>query len=150
MRKDFSWDKSAQAYLKMYSDICGSGSDPNVTFKDAYEILEVIYGDLEEDRNEYLAKQNDDYINIAQIRIEGPGEGTFYVKITKQGMEMQPYDYADAHVKIATTLDNLYKMAVGRASADRLYVNGQLKVEGNISKGAELRYLLGPKKGHSL
>ncbi len=150
MRKDFSWDKSAQAYLKMYSDICGSGSDPNVTFKDAYEILEVIYGDLEEDRNEYLAKQDDDYINIAQIRIEGPGEGTFYVKITKQGMEMQPYDYADAHVKIATTLDNLYKMAVGRASADRMFVNGQLKVEGNISKGAELRYLLGPKEGHRL
>jgi starch synthase len=146
MRKDFSWDKSAQTYLKMYSDICGSGHDPNVTFKDAYDILEVVYGDLEESRNAYLAKQDDDYLNIAQIRIEGPGEGTFYVKFTKQGMDMQPYDYADAHVKLATTFDNLYNMAVGRVSADRLFVNGQLKVEGNISKGAEMRYLLGPSK----
>ena len=146
MRKDFSWDKSAQTYLKMDSDICGSGHDPNVTFKDAYDILEVVYGDLEESRNAYLAKQDDDYLNIAQIRIEGPGEGTFYVKFTKQGMDMQPYDYADAHVKLATTFDNLYNMAVGRVSADRLFVNGQLKVEGNISKGAEMRYLLGPSK----
>ncbi|MBR2702513.1 MAG: SCP2 sterol-binding domain-containing protein, partial [Erysipelotrichaceae bacterium] len=41
---------------------------------------------------------------------------------------------------------NLYNMAIGTASADKLFVNGQLKVEGNISKGAELRYLLGQKK----
>ncbi|MBQ6560407.1 MAG: glycogen/starch synthase [Erysipelotrichaceae bacterium] len=143
MKKDFSWDKSAQTYLKMYSDICGSGTDPNVTFADAYEILGVVYGDLEESRNAYLAQQEEDYLNICQVRIEGPGEGTFYVKFTKEGMEMQPYDYQDAHVKIATTFDNLYDMAVGKVSADKLFVNGQLKVEGNISKGAELRYLLG-------
>ena len=146
MRKDFSWNKSAMAYMKMYADICGNGSDPTVTFMDAYETLKVVYEDLEPTRNEYLAMQNDDYFNVVQIRIEGPGEGTFYVKFTKNGMEMAPYNYEGADVSISTTLDNLYNMATGITSADKLFVNGQLKVEGNISKGAEMRYLLGKKK----
>lgn len=146
MKKDFSWKKSAMTYMKMYADICGSGSDPNVTFKDAFEALEVVYGDLEESRNAFLAKQPDDYQNIAQVRIEGPGEGTFHLKFTKQGMEMNPYSYEGADVEISTNFDNLYNMANGTANADRLFVNGQLKVEGNISKGFELRYLIGYPK----
>ncbi len=146
MRKDFSWNKSAWTYLKMYSDICGTGSDPSVSFYDAYEVLKVVYEDLEPYRSAFLAEQADDYTNICQIRIEGPGEGTFYVKFDKNGMTMEPFDYKDAHVRIATTFDNLYNMANGTASADRLFVNGQLKVEGNISKGAEMRYLLGKYK----
>ena len=143
MRKDFSWDKSAQTYMKMYSDICGSGSDPNVTFMDAFEALKIVYEDLEESRNKYLAKQRDDYQNVAQVHIDGPGEGTFYLKFTKQGMEMQPYSYDNPDVSISTNIDNLYNMATGVVSGDKLFVNGQMKVEGNISKGAELRYLIG-------
>ncbi|MBQ2214221.1 MAG: glycogen/starch synthase, partial [Erysipelotrichaceae bacterium] len=143
MTKDFSWDKSAQTYLKMYSDICGSGYDPNVTFVDAYDALKVVYEDVEEYRNRYLAKQPDDYQNVCQVRIEGPGQGTFYLKFNKAGMEMQPYSYDNADVYISATFDNLFNMATGIASADKLFVNGQLKVEGNISKGAELRYLAG-------
>ncbi|MCR5450203.1 MAG: glycogen/starch synthase [Solobacterium sp.] len=143
MRKDFSWTKSAMTYMKMYSDICGHGSDPNVTFKDAYDALEVVYTDLEELRNQYLALMPDDYQNVCQVRIEGPGEGTFYLKFTKAGMEMAPYNYEGADINIAASFDNLYNMAIGTVSADKLFVNGQMKVEGNISKGAEMRYLIG-------
>ena len=143
MRKDFSWDKSAQTYIKMYSDICGNGYDPNVTFADAYDVLKVIYEDLKKERDEYLAKQPDDYSNIAEIRIEGPGEGTSHLQFNKQGMEMYPTSHDYANVRIATSFDNLYNMATGVVSADKLFVNGQLKVYGNISKGAELRYLIG-------
>lgn len=143
MRKDFSWDKSAQTYIKMYSDISGTGVDPNVTFQDAFDALKVAYEDLKEYRDRYLAEQEDDYQNVCQIRIEGPGSGTFYVRFTKQGMEMEPYSYDGADVSIATDLDNLYDMANGTVSADKLFVTGQLKVEGNISRGAEMKYLLG-------
>ena len=143
MKKDFSWDKSAQTYIKMYSDIASSQHDPNVTFKDAYDALKVVYEDLELVRNKYLARQADDFSVIAQVRIVGPGEGTFYLKIDKSGLEMQPYNYEGADVSIATSLDNLFNMATGAVSADKLFVNGQMKVEGNISKGAKLRNLLG-------
>ena len=34
-------------------------------------------------------------------------------------------------------------MAEGTVSADKLFQTGQLKVDGNMAKGAELRYLLG-------
>ena len=37
----------------------------------------------------------------------------------------------------------MHNMAIGTVSADKLFVNGQMKVEGNISKGAEMRYLIG-------
>ena len=143
MRKDFSWAKSAHAYLKMYSDICGHGSDPNVTFTDAFDALKVVYEDLEESRNAYLSGQDENYHNVCQVHIEGPGEGTFYLRFTKDGMEMQPYSYEGADVSISASFDNLYNMAIGTVSADRLFVNGQMKVEGNISKGAEMRYLIG-------
>lgn len=148
MKKDFSWTKSAVTYMKMYSDICGHGSDPNVTFKDAYDALEVIYSDLEELRNEFLAQQPDDYLNVCQVRIEGPGEGTFYLKFTKNGMEMAPYSYEGADITVSASFDNLYNMAIGTVSADKLFVNGQMKVEGNISKGAEMRYLIGRGMEH--
>lgn len=148
MKKDFSWTKSAVTYMKMYSDICGHGSDPNVTFKDAYDALEVIYSDLEKLRNEFLAQQPDDYLNVCQVRIEGPGEGTFYLKFTKNGMEMAPYSYEGADITVSASFDNLYNMAIGTVSADRLFVNGQMKVEGNISKGAEMRYLIGRGMEH--
>ncbi len=148
MKKDFSWTKSAVTYMKMYSDICGHGSDPNVTFKDAYDALEVIYSDLEELRNEFLAQQPDDYLNVCQVRIEGPGEGTFYLKFTKNGMEMAPYSYEGADITVSASFDNLYNKAIGTVSADRLFVNGQMKVEGNISKGAEMRYLIGRGMEH--
>ena len=60
---------------------------------------------------------------------------------------MEPYNYKDADVYLATTIDNLYDMSQGRTSFDKLYVNGQLKVEGNISKAAELRNLLFQLRG---
>lgn len=143
MWKDFSWEKSALAYQKMYSDIIGSDFNPAVTFEDAYDVLKILYSDLEDERKEFLQLQADDYSVIAQIDIIGPGSGVFYLKFTKEGMEMAPYTYKDADVFISASLDNLYRMSTGRVSADKLFMNGQMKVAGNISKGSDLRYLIG-------
>ncbi|MBE6129829.1 MAG: glycosyltransferase [Erysipelotrichaceae bacterium] len=143
MRKDFSWKKSARTYMKMYSDICGFGSDPNVTFQDAFEALKIVYTDQKKNRDAFLEMQAEDYQTVIQVRIEGPGQGTFYLKFTRDGMEMEPYSYNGADVEITTTFDNLYNIAIGTTGTSRLFVNGQMKIEGNISKAFELRYLIG-------
>lgn len=143
MRKDFSWKKSALTYMKMYSDICGFGTDPNVTFEDAFEALKIVYTDQKKNREVFLEAQPDDYQTVVQVHIEGPGEGTFYLKFTREGMEMEPYSYDGADVTISTTFDNLYNIAIGTTGPSRLFVNGQMKLEGNLSKGFELRYLIG-------
>ncbi len=143
MRKDFSWKKSALTYMKMYSDICGFGTDPNVTFEDAFEALKIVYTDQKKNREVFLEAQPEDYQTVVQVHIEGPGEGTFYLKFTRDGMEMEPYSYEGADVTISTTFDNLYNIAIGTTGPSRLFVNGQMKLEGNLSKGFELRYLIG-------
>lgn len=146
MRKDFSWNKSALVYEKMYSDICGNGNDPSLSFLDAYEKLKEAYEALEEHRNAYLAMQEDDYEITAQIRIEGAGSGTYSLRFTKKnGMEMFPFSNDDADNSVAASFDSLIGMARGELNADALFVNGQMKVEGNFSKGAQLRYLIGKK-----
>ena len=38
-------------------------------------------------------------------------------------------------------------MTDGSVSADKLFMTGQLKVEGNVAKGAELRRMLRPLSG---
>lgn len=148
MTKDFSWNKSALVYEKMYSDICAKPVVKNnsMTFFQAYDLLKAKYEGLEEYRNKYLAVVMDDYSNIMQVHIDGIGEGTFHVKFTKKGMEIAPYSYNDADVFVSATLDNLIGMADGTISADKLFVTGQMKVEGNIAKGAQMRYLLGKKE----
>ena len=37
-------------------------------------------------------------------------------------------------------------MTTGEYSADRLFINGQMKVRGNIAKGAQMRSILMPRK----
>ena len=146
MKKDFSWTKSALVYEKMYSDIAGEGSDPTISFIEAYNTLKKLYEGLEDSRNAYLATKKDSYSNIIQIRIEGPGEGTFHIKFTKAGMDIQPVSCSEADCFISTTLDNLIGMANGTVNDDKLFITGQLKVDGNVSKGAQMRYLIGKKE----
>lgn len=147
MKKDFSWTKSALVYEKMYSDIAGGGSDPSISFIEAYNTLKELYEGLEESRNAYLATKKDSYSNIIQIRIEGPGEGTFHLKITKKDrMIIEPVSCSEADCFVAASLDNLVGMASGTVSADKLFITGQMKVDGNVSKGAQMRYLIGKKE----
>ena len=62
----------------------------------------------------------------------------------KDRIEVVPCDYHDADAWLACSFDNLIGMTDGSVSADRLFMNGQLKVEGNVAKGAELRHILSP------
>ena len=59
-------------------------------------------------------------------------------------MLVVPCNYNDADAWLACSFDNLLGMTDGSVSPDRLFMNGQMKVEGNVAKGAELRRLLQP------
>ena len=145
MTKDFSWTKSAQAYNKMYDDIADVQSGGELSFTEAFDELQKTYRKL---YAAFLKRHGDtlpeDYRRVVQIQILGRGTGVFYAEFRKDGVNIVPTTYHDADAAIAASFDNLRGMADGTVSADKLFMNGQLRVEGNVSKGAELRRLLAP------
>ncbi len=146
MTKDFSWTKSAQAYQRMYSDIADEGTGgADLSFEEAFAALKPVYEELYAD---YLRDHGDqlpdDYRRVVQIQILGRGAGFFFLEFRKDGIRVEPTTYHDADVFIAASYDNLLGMTDGTVSADRLFMNGQMKVLGNIAKGAELRWMLRP------
>ena len=62
---------------------------------------------------------------------------------------MEPYAYENADGRITASFDHLLGMAQGTVSSDKLFITGQLKVEGNLSKSAALRELLSRPKGYA-
>nr|MBQ6242575.1 glycogen/starch synthase [Lachnospiraceae bacterium] len=146
MKKDFSWTKSAGRYQRMYSDIVEEGADSGeLSFEQAFRELKAVYEELFAD---YLAHHGselpEDYRRVIQIQITGRGAGFLYLEFTKDGVKAVPCDYHDADAWIAASFDNLVGMTDGSVSADKLFMNGQMKVIGNVAKGAELRKLLQP------
>ena len=146
MTKDFSWTKSADAYQRMYSDIADEGAGgADLSFEEAFARLKTAYETLNADfLRHHGSELPDDYFRAVQVQIQGRGAGVFYMIFRKGGVEVVPCVYNDADAAIAASFDNLLGMTEGTVSADKLFMNGQLKVEGNVAKGAELRRLLTP------
>ena len=146
MTKDFSWTKSADAYQRMYSDIADEGAGgADLSFEEAFARLKTAYETLNADfLRHHGSELPDDYFRAVQVQIQGRGAGVFYMIFRKGGVEVVPCVYNDADAAIAASFDNLLGMTEGAVSADKLFMNGQLKVEGNVAKGAELRRLLTP------
>ena len=146
MLKDFSWKKSAGMYQRMYEEISdeGPGGD-TLSFEEAFATLKPVYEKLFtqylKDHGEDLA---DDFRRVIQVQIVGRGAGIFYLDFSKDGVLVVPCNYNDADAWLACSFDNLLGMTDGSVSPDRLFMNGQMKVEGNVAKGAELRRLLQP------
>ena len=146
MTKDFSWTKSAMAYRRMYGDIADEGTGgAGLSFEEAFAQLKPIYEEL---NAAYLAEHGDelpeDYRRVVQVQILGRGAGVFYLAFHKSGLAVVPSSYDGADAYLACSFDNLIAMMDGTESADRLFMNGQLRVEGNVAKGAELRRMLHP------
>lgn len=148
MEKDFSWEKSAQQYQTMYADICGStGAGEYISFQDAFDQLRHCYE--ENDRiNKYRRGENfrKDYHRLIQIEIVGRGSGFFHVEFENGELAIRPEPRMDAEAFIECSFDNLLAMARGFVTTDKLYLTGQLRLSGNLSKGFEARYLLTPGK----
>lgn len=144
MTKDFSWTKSASLYHRMYSEISDGGSGKALTFMEAFETLKKAYEELDADnRARHAESFHKNYNRTIQIQITGRGAGVLHVIFEPEGIQIIPSSIDGADAKVISSFDNLLGMAEGRLSADQLFMSGQLKVNGNLSKGAEMRRLLG-------
>lgn len=72
----------------------------------------------------------------------GRANGRMSITFDYAGIHFYPHtlDHADAYV--TANFDHLLGMAKGTISFDKLYMTGQLKIAGNLSKGMELRPML--------
>ena len=141
MTKDFSWTKSADQYNQMFSEIYVGGSGEPIAFEEAFKQLKAAYlENLKHNKRHYKLSQ--DYSRVVQIEITGRGEGKFHVKFSPEKTEIIPESYPLPDATVSSSFDHLLGVATGELSADRLFITGQMKVTGNISKGAELRRLL--------
>ena len=147
MTKDFSWTKSAEEYNRMYSEIYVGSTGEGLTFEEAFEQLKDVYTSLaEKNRKRFFQKFGKDHHLVVQVEITGRGEGVFHMYIHPEGIDILPWSHDHADAQISASFDHLMGMAKGELSSDRLFITGQMKVSGNISRSAELRRLLAPTK----
>ena len=144
IQKDFSWLRSAEEYTRMYARISDDAAGDAVPFEDAYAQLRDAFIALDrENRVRNQDRIDPKYHRVIQFHITGRTDGVLHVSFSNGELEVVPAacDSADAYITAA--FDQLLNMANGTISFDRLFLTGQLKVEGNLSKGAEIRQLLG-------
>lgn len=145
MSKDFSWQKSARQYQRMYTEISDSKEGRTIPFEKAFERLKKAYIKVDAaNKKKHPERVDETYHQIIQIRFTGRAEGTIYVEFSQGDIHVEPYSYIGADSYIECSFDNLLDMASGKVSTDTLFLNGQLKISGNLSKGYAIRNLLAP------
>lgn len=145
MTKDFSWKKSAEQYDRMYGEIYEEESGAPIAFETAFEQLKAAYIKLDADhRKDYPERIREGYHRVIQINITGRGAGSLYAEFSAGKLTVMPYAYDGADAVVSASLDNLLAMANGTVSHDKLFMNGQMRVQGNLAKSAEMRHLLSP------
>ena len=148
MEKDFSWDRSAQQYQRMYSRIAVGSTVEQIPYRDAYLQLKDAYVELEQaNREQNLQSFPDPYHRVIQVHMTTQTDGFFFLQFDRQGdqstFRIEPFTFHDADAFISVSFEHLMAMARGETTFDRLYLSGLLRVKGNLSKGAEMRVLLG-------
>lgn len=141
MRKDFSWTRSAEQYSRMYeeiADLADDTSDP-ITFENAYAQLEKLYAQAALLHSSEISFLHD---RTVQVHIIGRGDGFFNILIRNGAMTTVPNIDAPPDAILTASLDDLRSISLGTVSADRLFLNGQLKITGNLAKGAEIYPML--------
>ena len=150
MEKDFSWDRSAQRYQRMYSRIAVGTDVEQIPYRDAYLQLKKAYVAVEKaNRQLNLERFPDPYHRVIQVHMTTQTDGFFFLRFDREGDEftfqIEPFTYHDADAFISVSFEHLMEMAKGETTFDKLYLSGLLRVKGNLSKGAEMRLLLGKR-----
>ena len=147
MKKDFSWTKSSQEYLRMYSDIYTKTSGATLSYPEGFDLLKAAYEKLDrENRKKYSGRFTDHYHRILNLHCIGRMNGIVSVEFRRdeQGtfFDIQPNIRREADATVKTDFDYFLGMAQGTISFDKLFLNGLLTVEGNLAKGVQIRQLL--------
>ena len=121
----------------------GAGAGEPIPFEEAFDQLRHCY--MENERTNRVRHESG-YQRVVQITIIGRGAGTFTIRFNENGMQVEPTSASDAEAYVHCSFDNLLAMARGLVTVDKLYLSGQLRLSGNLSKGFEIRYLLSPAK----
>ena len=119
-----------------------------IPFRDAYLQLKAAYVELEQaNRKLNLERFPDPYHRVIQVHMTTQTDGFFFLRFDRTGenstFQIEPFTFHDADAFISVSFDHLMAMARGETTFDRLYLSGLLRVKGNLSKGAEMRLLLG-------
>ena len=87
---------------------------------------------------------------MIQVHMTTQTDGFFFLVFDRKGDEftfqIEPFTFHDADAFISVSFEHLMAMARGETTFDRLYLQGLLRVKGNLSKGAEMRLLLGRRQ----
>ncbi|MBQ3704840.1 MAG: glycogen/starch synthase [Clostridia bacterium] len=148
MEKDFSWDRSAQRYERMYRRIAVGTDVEQIPYRDAYLQLKAAYVELEKaNRKQNMERFPDPYHRVIQVHMTTQTDGFFFLSFQREGencsFQIEPFTFHDADAFISVSFEHLMAMARGETTFDKLYLSGLLRVKGNLSKGAEMRLLLG-------
>ena len=116
----------------------------------------MTYQEIFENVKKSLSKAKASAVNgdaAFEFDIVGEGEGAFYVQIKDGSVNIEPYDYKDNDARLIADADTFIKIAKGELSPEVAYVEGQLKVEGDVGRALELKALVdsvpAPKKRRS-
>ena len=144
MEKDFSWAKSARRYQRMYAEVLPGSSGEAIPFEEAFALLKAAYEALDDEhqRNKPQAF-TPGWRRVVEFTVTGRAQGTLTVAFSDGQIHITPWSADSPDARVTAGLDQLLDMAHGKVLFDQLFLTGQLKVEGNLSKGAEIRHLLG-------
>ncbi|MGN0350840.1 MAG: SCP2 sterol-binding domain-containing protein [Roseburia sp.] len=99
-----------------------------------YEIKNRFMGADVSDIKEHLAYQ-------FSIEDEEAG-GIFYVEVKEGKLFVEPYEYYDRDAAFISDADTLMKIAEGKEDPVAAFMDGKLKVEGNIDKALRLKEII--------
>ena len=143
MNKDFSWERSARQYQRMYREVFVAGHSEGITFQEAFDNIRELYARIDaQNRQNHPERYYPGFRRVIEVELVGEGAGWLYIEMTGDGFRVEPWSYHDADAHIKCSYHHLMKMMNGETTAPRLFMKGQLKITGNLAKGFEIKNLL--------
>ena len=143
MNKDFSWERSAEQYQRMYNEVFMAGHPEGISFLEAYENIREKYTQIDaENRRKYPERYPEGFRRVIEVELVGEGAGWLYIEITGDGFRVEPWSYHDADAHIKVSYHHFMRMMRGETTVPRMFMKGRMKISGNLAKGFEIKNLL--------